>query len=152
MLELEAGMATKRKKVWHRNSHCALLYFLLIPCDTSSYNIFWHVMKNLSSQAHPGTIPHSPPPAKINLFADKIFILYSSVIHSFRSKTFRLYSVWREGKRDPIFHIQIRPYGFFSVGSSFRKGFFFQVLRYIFFSNYIMAKKAEAFQKNLEII
>jgi len=106
-------------------------------------------MKNLSSQAHAGTIPHSPPSGKINLFAYKIFILYSSVIHSCKSKTFKPYSVWREGKRDWIFHIQVWPWQFFSIGSSFRKGFFFQVLRIFFFLTGLWPKRLKFFRKSL---
>lgn len=107
MFELEAGMPTKRKKVWQGNPHCALLHFSLTPCDTSCCNKFWQVMKNLHSRAHPGIILPFPPSGKINLFAYKIFILYSSVIHSFKSKKFKPYLVWRKGESGSSFHIQI---------------------------------------------
>lgn len=103
-------------------------------------------MKNLSSQAHPGTIPHSPFSGKINLFANKVFLLYSSAIHSFKSKTFKPYSVWRERKRDPIFHIWTLSCGFSSIWLSFRKGFFFQVLRFFFQRHY--GQKGRNFKQN----
>lgn len=96
-------------------------------------------MKNLNSQAHPGIILTSPPSGKINLFSYKIFILYSSVIHSFKLKTFKAYSVG--GKWIQFSHPDNDAVGFSLLDQvSKRAGF---PLPWNFFSYEIMSKKEE---------
>lgn len=124
-------MATKRKKVWHRNSHCGLLRFSLTLCDTSFCNKFWHVMKNLSSQAHPGTIPHSPPSGKINLFAYKIFIF--NCYSQFQIQNIRtLICLEGKEKRSNFSHPDTTLWVFLSW-IEFQKGLFFQFLRIFYY-------------------
>lgn len=57
-----------------------------------------------------------------------------------------------KGKGIQFFTSRYDPMGFSLLDQVSERAFFSRSLDIFFFSNYIMAKKAEAFQKNLEII
>lgn len=103
-------------------------------------------MENLSSWAHPGTIPHSPSSGKITLFIKHLFYIPVLLTVSVPEHSNPI-QCGVKGKGIPFFTSRYNPVGISSMGSIFRKGFFSQVLR-IFFFHWDFGQKSRNIKKN----